>query len=215
MAVMALAGCSESYLTVPVKIAPRNIPDFAAAENLFYIDFIADVPQPGFDPLPKLNTFFTSELAPYIGKKISYLDVPHWSLIRRLLKQLNLIQAFQYDNNMFFKNVYDAHPRSLFFTGKLTVDIKERSIIKDIHNEVGKKTSQFVKVGFWEMNLHIAIIDGSAMKIVFENTYIEKKESEEMAAAAIFASLLNSFKDHFINQIFRPAEFQERFILKK
>ena len=96
--------------------------DFARYQNVYFIDFINIVPESSLDADAEIKRVFSEELPFVIDKKITYLDPPHWAMIRDLLRRYRLAVDIQYENSVFFQNVFRSHPQALFITGKLNLD---------------------------------------------------------------------------------------------
>ncbi len=110
----ALGGaCAASFGPVTIPYRAKGIVDFNAYKDLFFIDFICDVPAADFDAGAEVRRVFVEEIPFASGKKVALLEPEHWATVRGLLQRYRLAVDVQYENSVFFRNVFQAHPRAL------------------------------------------------------------------------------------------------------
>jgi hypothetical protein len=217
LALAVLSGaCAESFLSVPVPFNERKIADFGAYPDLFFIDFICDVPDAGIDAASEVRRTFTEEIPYATGKKVTLLEPEHWDMIRGLMRRYRLAVDIQYENSVFFQRVFQAHPRALFFTGRLKLDIRKMGVIKETRDEKGDKKNMYETIQLWEMEAKIGLIDGDNSRLLWSETLSEKAEpgpatSEQFNFNSMFAKITAKLTAALQP---RPAR-QERFILVK
>jgi hypothetical protein len=138
LAALAMS-CAESFVSVPIPFMEKRAADFSASQDVFFIDFICDVPEAGFNAEAEIRRTFAEEIPFAIDKKIALLEPDNWAMIRAILQRYRLNIDIQYEDSVFFRNVFKAHPRSLFFTGKLKLDIKRMGVVKETRDEMGNR----------------------------------------------------------------------------
>ena len=156
------AACAENFSAVNLPFTEKKIADFSAYADVFFIDFICDVPDAGFNAEPEIARVFTEEIPFAADKKIVRLDPEHWAMIRGLLQRYHLAVDIQYENSVFFQKIFQAHPRALFFTGKLKLDIKKMGVVKETRDEAGNRKNAYETVQLWEMEMKVSLIDGDS-----------------------------------------------------
>jgi hypothetical protein len=217
---LLLAGlataCVENYVSVPVPFLEKRAVDFTGYQNIYFIDFVTLMPEIDLQADAEIKRVFSEELPFAIGKKITYLDPPHWAMIRNLLRRYRLSVDIQYGNSVFFRDVFLAHPRALFFTGKLNLEIKKLGVVKEVKDEKGDQKNIFASVQMWAMEMTIFIIDGDSGQVVLEKTYSEKMEpGEETSPQFNFNSMLAKIIAR-LNPVLQPRKMtQERYLLLK
>jgi hypothetical protein len=172
-------ACVQSYVSVPVPFLEKQAVDFSRYQNVYFIDFITAIPETALNADAEIKRVFNEELSITINKKITYLDPPHWAMIRDLLRRYRLAVDIQYENSVFFRDVFRAHPQSLFITGKLNLEIKKLGVLKKVKEETGKEINTFAAMQLWEMEMKISIIDGDSGQLLLQETYTEKLEPGE------------------------------------
>jgi len=217
LALAALSvACAESFLSVPVPFSEKKLADFGAYKDIFFIDFLCDVPDGGFDAPAEVRRTFIEEIPFATGTKVTLLEPEHWDKIRGLLKRYRLAVDIQYENSVFFQKVFQAHPRALFFAGKLKLNIKKMGVIKETRNEKGDKKNVYETIQLWEMEAKIDLIDGDRAEVLWHEAYSEKAEpgpgtTEAFNFNSMFAKIAAKLTAALQP---RPAR-QERFILSK
>ena len=218
--VLLLAGlataCVQSYVSVPVPFLEKRAVDFNRYQNVYFIDFITIIPEIALDVDAENKRVFSEELPFAIDKKITYLDPPHWAMIRNLLRRYRIVVDIQYGNSVFFRDVFRSHPQSLFITGKLNLDIKKIGVVKEIKDEKGEQKNIYAAVQLWEMEMKIFIIDGDSGQVVLQETYTEKMEPGEATSPQFnFNSMLAKMTAK-LGLALQPRKVtQERYILFK
>jgi hypothetical protein len=217
---LLLAGlgmaCAESFVTVPMPFTEKKAADFSAYKDLFFIDFISDIPEAGFNAEAEIRRVFIDEIPFAVGKKINYLDPEHWSMIRKLLQGYGLTVDMQYENSVFFQKIFKAHPQALFFTGKLKLDIKKVGVVKEIRDELGKKKNAYETMQMWEMTMKIFLIDGDSAAVLLQEMYTEKSEPGPGTTPKFnFNSLFAKMTAKLTTALQPRKVFQERYILEK
>jgi hypothetical protein len=217
---LLLAGlataCVQSYVSVPVPFLEKRTVDFDKYRNIYFIDFLTIIPEIALDADVENKRIFSEELPFAIDKKITYLDPPHWAMIRNLLRRYRLAVDIQYENSVFFRDVFRSHPQSLFIAGKLNLEIKKIGVVKEIKNEKGKKKNIYASLQLWEMEMKIFIIDGDSGQVHLQKTYTEKLEpGEETSPQFNFNKMLAKLTAK-LGAVLQPRKItQERYILFK
>jgi hypothetical protein len=210
------AACAEHFLTVTVPFTVKKITDFSAYDDVFFIDFICDVPDADIDAGAEIGRVFSEEIPYAVGKKIVRLDPEHWAMILGLLQRYGLAVDIQYENSVFFHNVFQAHPRALFFTGKLKLNIKKMGVVKETRDEAGNKKNAYETLQLWEMNMNVSLIEGDSSKVLWQEAYTEKAEpGPETSPQFNFNSMLAKITAKLTATLQPRKELQERFILNK
>jgi len=97
------------------------------------------------------------------------------------------------------------------------VDIKSRSIIKDVKRKAGKKGGGFVSIEFWDVTLELVMVDGSTGETVFQKKYSAgRKEADPQRWEFNFKGLFSELTDRLVTEIsLRKERLEERFLLLK
>jgi len=210
------AACAESFVSVPIPFNEEKAADFSASQDVFFIDFICDVPEAGFDAEAEIRRTFAEEIPFAIDKKIVLLEPDHWAMIRSILRRYRLNIDIQYEDSVFFRNIFKAHPRRLFFTGKLKLEIKRMGVVKETRDEMGNKKNAYETVQLWEMEMKVFLIDGDKAKILRQETYSEKLEpGSETTAQFNFNSMFAKMTAKLTAALQPRKVLQERYILAK
>ncbi|MBE0665597.1 MAG: hypothetical protein E4H23_11425 [Chrysiogenales bacterium] len=217
---LLLAGlsvaCVESFVSVPIPFSEEKIADFSAYRDVFFIDFVCDIPEADLTAETEIRRTFAEEMPFAIDKKITLLEPDHWAMIRGILRRYRLAVDIQYDNSVFFQKVFQAHPKALFFTGKLKLNIKKMGVVKETRDEMGKKKNAYETVQMWEMEMKVFLIDGDKAKILKQETYTEKLEPGSASAAQFnFNSMFAKMTAKLTAALQPRKALQERFILYK
>jgi hypothetical protein len=217
---LLLAGlataCAGNYVSVQVPFLERKAVDFSKYQNVYFIDFITIIPEIPLDADAENKRAFSEELPFTIDKKITYLNPPYWAMTRNLLRRYRPAADIQYENNVFFRNVFRSHPQSLFVTGKLNLEIKKLGVVKEIKDESGNTKNTYAAVQLWEMETKIWIIDGDSGQVVLQETYTEKMEpGEETSPQFNYNSILARITAKLGLKLQPRKVIQERNILLK
>jgi hypothetical protein len=215
---LALLGgaCSQTFTPVTVPLRAKGIVDFSAYKDLFFIDFICDMPAAGFAADAEVRRVFLEEIPFAAGKKIVLLEPEHWDTIRGILQRYRLAVDIQYGNSVFFQRVFQAHPRALFFTGKVKLDIKKMGVVKETRDEKGEKKNAYETMEMWEMAMQVVLIDSDGSRILWQDTFSEKSEPVPGATPQFgFNSMLARLTNKLTGALQPREVLQERFILVK
>jgi hypothetical protein len=189
-------SCAQKPVTVKIPMDIEDRVPFEKFETIFIGGF--DISSPISDPDPKkeLIRFFTDEFQQAIKKKIEYVDLTNGSIPR--------LEAI--------KKKLRIHPNSLFITGKFTIDIKTRSIVKDVKK---KQKKAFVKIQIWEMTWKMTIIDSVSLKTMKQMTFDSKmKDADPKKNQFNFKTLFDNMTERFMQNVRKKYKFQNRYLLK-
>jgi hypothetical protein len=209
-------SCSEAYTPVTVPVKAGKAVDAAAFADVYYIDFISDVSEAGVVADAEVRRAFLEEVPFALGRKVVLLQPDHWDTIRGILLRFRLNVDIDYADSVFFRNVFLAHPRSLFFTGKLKLDVKKMGVVREKRDEKGTRRNAYETVQMWEMTARVLLIDGDSARFLLDETYSEKLEpgpgdTPQFSFNALFARLTAK-----LTTALQPRQgLQERFILVK
>ena len=209
-------ACSQSYGPVTVPFRAKGIVDFNAYQDLFFIDFICDVPAAGFDAGAEVRRVFIEEIPFAAGKKVVLLEPEHWDTILGILQRYRLAVDIQYENSVFFQRVFQARPQALFFTGKVKLAIKKMGVVKETRDEKGGRRNAYETMEMWEMEMQVVLIDGDGSKILWRDSFIEKSEPlPGVTPQFTFNTMLAKLTAKFTAALQPRQVLQERFILDK
>lgn len=209
-------ACSQSFAPVTVPFRAKGIVDFNVYKELFFIDFICDVPAAGFDAGAEVRRVFVEEVPFAAGKKIVLLEPEHWDTILGILQRYRLAVDIQYENSVFFHRVFQAHPQALFFTGKVKLDIKKMGVVKETRDEKGEIKNAYETMEMWEMEMQVVLVDSDDSKILWRDTFNEKGEPLPGATPQYNFNVMLAKLTTKLTSALQPREvLQERFILSK
>ncbi len=209
-------SCSDSFTPVTIPVRAVKVADASAYEQVYFIDFISDVTEAGVDADAEIQRTFSEEVPFAIDRKVVRLEPDHWSEIRGLLLRYRLNVDIEYENSVFFRNVFQAHPRGLFFTGKLKLDVKKMGVVKETRDEKGDRRNTYETVQLWEMTARVFLIDGDAARVLWQDTFSEKLEPGPGATPQFsFNSLFARVTAKLATAMQPRKKLQERFIIKK
>ncbi len=209
-------ACSQSYAPVTIPFRAKGIVDFNAYQELFFIDFICDVPAAGIDANAEVRRVFIEEIPFAAGKKVVLLEPEHWDTILGILQRYRLAVDIQYENSVFFQHVFQANPQALFFTGKVKLDIKKMGVVKETRDEKGEKKNAYETMEMWEMEMQVVLIDGEGSKILWRSAFSEKSEPlPGVTPQFTFNTMLAKLTAKFTAALQPREVLQERFILDK
>jgi hypothetical protein len=216
MLVGLATACVQSYVSVSVPFLEKRAVDFSRYQNVYFIDFVTIAPDNDLNVDAENKRIFSEEMPFAIDKKITYLDPPHWAMIRNLLRRYRITVDVNYENSVFFQDVFRSHPQSLFVTGRLNLEIKKLGVVKEVKDETGQRKSIFAAVQLWEMEMKIFIIEGDSGRVVLQETYTEKMEpGEEISPQFTFNSMLAKMTAKLVQALQPRKVIQERYILHK
>lgn len=209
-------ACVQSYDSVSMPFLEKKAMDFSRYQNVYFIDFVTMAPDIDLNVDAENKRIFSEEMPFAMDKKITYLDPPHWAMIRNLLRRYRLAVDVNYENSIFFQDVFRSHPQSLFITGKLNLEIKKLGVVKEVKDEMGVRKNIFAAVQLWEMEMKIFIIEGDSGQVVLQETYTEKMEpGEGIPLQFSFNSMLAKMTAKLVLALQPRKVTQERFILHK
>jgi len=209
-------ACSQSFAPVTVPFRAKGVVDFNAFKDLFFIDFVCDVPAAGFDANAELRRVFIEEIPFAAGKKIVLLEPEHWDMILGILQRYRLAVDIQYENSVFFQHVFQANPQALFFTGKVKLDIKKMGVVKETRDEKGEKKNAYETMEMWEMEMQVVLIDGDSSRILWRDAFREKGEPlPGVTPQFSFNTMLAKLTGKLTGALQPRQVLQERFILIK
>jgi hypothetical protein len=210
------AACAESFISVPIPFTEKKTAEFSAYKDVFFIDFLSDVPEAGFNAEAEIRRTFIEEIPFAIDRKVVLLEPEHWAMIRGILLRYHLNIDIQYEDSVFFRNIFKAHPGALYFTGKLKLEIKKMGVVKETKDEMGNRKNAYETVQLWEMEMKVFIIDGDTAKILKQETYTEKSEPGPVTTAQFnFNSMLARMTAKLTAALQPRKMTQERYILEK
>lgn len=187
-------SCAQKPLIVKI---PMNIDDrvpFEKFDTIFIGGFDITAPISDPDPQKELIHFFTDDFQRAIKKKIEYVDIKNGSV-----PKLDAI-----------KKKLKTHPNTLFITGKFIIDIKTRSIVKDV-----KKKKAFVKIQIWEITWNMVMIDSDSLKTIKKMTFDSKmKDANPQKNQFNFKTLFDNLTERFMQNVRKRFKFQNRYLLK-
>jgi len=190
-----LVSCSQAGRVLVVKIPVKNplIPDFSRYSAILFFDRGVEKAAGDFDPKPIIKEFFLVDLARSLQKEIKEADAP------------------------FPANPAGQYPGTLLLSSRVIVDIKSRSIIKDMKKESGKKGGGFVSIESWDVTLEVVMADGDTGETVFQKKYSAgRKEADPQRWEFHFKSLFSELTDRLATEIsLRKERLEERFLLLK
>lgn len=210
------AACSDSFAPVTLPYTPRGVADFTAYSDLFFIDFVCDVPDMGFDAGAEVRRIFIEEIPYAVDKDVVRLVPEHWDAILGILQRYRLAVDIRYEDSVFFQRVFQAHPKALFFAGKLKLDTKKMGVIKEVRDELGNRKNAYETEERWEMDLQVLLIDGDGSRVLWQDTFAEKGEPVPGATAHFrFNHMLAKLAARLTTALQPRKVLQERFILSK
>lgn len=185
LVLMSLSCATTSdHISVRIPVKNKKAIDFEKAKVVLYDRFKIENNPEGYEPQQQVEDFFLKDLSKYIKRDIQVLN-----------DDTNKDGAF-------------------IFSGKMTFDIKERSVIRKRKSESGKKEKKFVTVQHWTLNFEIVITDSDSGKELFKKDYESKlKDTDPEEADYNFKSLFNKVTDNFIKEIIRKERFEQRYLL--
>jgi hypothetical protein len=191
--------CSEKPLIIKFQATEKGAIPFKKFEKIFVSGFTLDSPVTDPDPQGELIDFFTNDFQQAIKRKVEYLPLETGSSEPITILKEKL------------KNI----PNSLLITGEFSIDIKTRSIIKEVKNKNGKKQKAFVKIQLWNMEMKVIFIETDTFTTLRENTFIEKlKDADPRKTTFNFKSLFDGITERLIQKSLKQVKIQERYLLK-
>jgi len=190
----AAAACTRGANRMEVQIEVENphAIDFEKYDKILYQDLALDWPAKDYTPEEQLRTFFLDELAKNIDKHIE-----PWT-----------------------GNTADAEAglpaNALLITGKLSLEIKERSKIKEQKDETGKVKNVFVGIQHWSMTMAVVMKEGSTGKDIFKQDFTEKLsdvDSSETTTKFNFEKIFFNMTNRLVTRVKKSKTLQRRYLL--
>jgi hypothetical protein len=188
------ASCTKGSNRIEVRIEVENphAIDFEKYDKIFYKDLDLEWPAKDYTPEEQLRDFFLEELAKNIDKNIE-----PWA------------------GNPSDPEV-DIPARALLISGKLALEIKERSKIKEQKDETGKVKNVFVGIQHWSMTMAVVMKDGTTGKDIFKQDFIEKLsdvDSSETTTKFNFEKIFFKMTNRLIMKVQKTKRTQRRYLL--
>lgn len=187
-------SCTRGADRIEVRIEVENphAIDFEKYDKILYQDLSLEWPAKDFSPEKQLKSFFLEELAKNIDRNIE-----------------------PWDGNSF--NPEGGIPAgALLITGKLTLEIKERSKIKEQKDETGKIKNVFVGIQHWSMTMALVMKDADTGKDIFKQDFIEKLsdvDSSETTTKFNFEKIFFKMTNRLIMKVKKTKRLQRRYLL--
>lgn len=188
------ASCTRGADRIEVQIEVENpyAIDFEKYDKVLYQDLTLDWPAKDFNPQKELRSFFLDELPKNIDKNIE-----PWP-----------------------GSTADAETpmpaNALLITGKLSLEIKERSKIKEQKDETGKVKNVFVGIQHWSMTMTVVMKDTSTGKDIFNQDFTEKLSdvnSSETTTKFNFEQIFFKMTNRLIMRVKKTKRLQRRYLL--
>lgn len=187
-------SCTRGSDRIEVRIEVENphAIDFGKYDKILYKDLALEWPAKDYTPEEQLRSFFLDELAKNIDKNIE-----SWT-----------------------GNTSDPEAgipaNALLITGKLMLEIKERSKIKEQKDETGKVKNVFVGIQHWSMTMALVMKDGSTGKDIFKQDFTEKLsdvDSSETTTKFNFEKIFFKMTNRLIMKVKKTKRMQRRYLL--
>ncbi len=194
ISLFSTASCTRGTNRIEVRIEVENphAINFDKYGKILYKDLTLEWPAKDFSPEEQLRSFFLDELAKNIDKNIE-----SWA-----------------------GNTPDPETgvpaNALLITGKLTLEIKERSKIKEQKDETGKVKNVFVGIQHWSMTMALVMKDGSTGKDIFKQDFTEKLsdvDSSETTTKFNFEKIFFKMTNRLIMKVKKTKKMQRRYLL--
>jgi hypothetical protein len=188
------SACTKGSDRIEVQIEVENphAIDFEKYDKILYQDLVLDWSAKDFSPEEQLRSFFLDELAKNIDKNIE-----PWT-----------------------GNTADAETplpaNALLITGKLSLEIKERSKIKEQKDETGKGKNVFVAIQHWSMTMAVVMKDTSTGKDIFKQDFTEKLsdvDSSETTTKFNFEKIFFNMTNRLVMTVKKTKRLQRRYLL--
>jgi hypothetical protein len=189
------ASCTRGAvgnMEVQFEVENPHAIDFEKYNKILYQDLTLEWPAKDFSPDEQLRSFFLDELAKNIGKSIE-----PWA--GSTSEPGTAIPA-----------------GALLITGKLALEIKERSKIKEQKDETGKVKNVFVGIQHWSMTMDVVMKDGSTGKDIFKQEFTEKLsdvDSSETTTKFNFEKIFFNMTNRLVMRVKKTKTMQRRYLL--
>lgn len=187
-------SCTRGADRIEVRIEVENphAIDFEKYDKVLYQDLTLEWPAKDFSPEEQLKSFFLDELAKNIDKEIE-----PWA-----------------------GGTSDAGAElpagALLITGKLTLEIKERSKIKEQKDETGKTKNVFVGIQHWSMTMALVMKDVNTGKDIFKQDFTEKLsdvDTSDTTTKFNFEKIFFKMTNRLVMRVKRTKRMQRRYLL--
>ncbi len=195
-------SCShKENIRVNINIGDVNIVDLDKYIKILYNDFEIKLPKDSpFNSKKYVKNFFLNDFSKAVEKKVEYFDTD---------------TDFFKDSKTFLEKSKKIL-NTLLITGKIKVEINNRSIIKKIKAKSGKRKKSFVQIQDWKMTSYIVLIDSDTGKKIYEKNFIENiKDSETSDIKFNFETLFFKTTNKFIKSILNRTKIEDRYLLVK
>ncbi len=188
------ASCTRGANRIEVRIEVENphAIDFEKYDKILYQDLTLEWPAEDFSPEEQLKSFFLEELAKNIDKNIE-----------------------PWDGNSSDPEA-GIPAGALLITGKLTLEIKERSKIKEKKDKTGKVKNVFVGIQHWNMTMALVMKDADTGKDIFKQDFTEKLsdvDSSETTTKFNFEKIFFKMTNRLIMKVQKTKRMQRRYLL--
>jgi hypothetical protein len=189
------ASCTRGSDRIEVRIEVENphAIDFEKYDKILYKDLTLEWPAKDFSPEEQLKSFFLEELAKNIDKNIE-----PWA-----------------GNNS--EPEAEIPAGALLITGKLTLEIKERSKIKEQKDEeTGKTKNVFVGIQHWSMTMALVMKDADTGKDIFKQDFTEKLsdvDTSETTTKFNFEKIFFTMTNRLVMRVKKTKRMQRRYLL--
>lgn len=196
--ILFFSFCKTSqYLTVNIPFDKKDDIDFKKYQNILYKDITIKFPLKSYNPQPEIKNFFLNDFSKALEKEVKYLDneTDYYLTPDKFLQELK------------------DFPESLLLTGKLNVDIKTRSYVKEERNKEGIK-KKFVKRQIWKMDVELLLVDANTSEIVFKKDFEEKiMDLDPKNPKYNFDTPFFKITDQFLKSLLKKQKLGKRYLL--
>jgi hypothetical protein len=192
MAAVSCSSVSNNRVEVRIEVNNPTAVDFAKYDKIFYKDVALEWTPEDFSPVQELKDFFLKELPKIIEK-----DIEPWE------GQGPGAEA-------------EMPANALLITGKLSLDIKQRSKIKEVKDETGKSKNVFAAIQHWDMTLSLEMKDSHSGSNIFTGEYREKLadvDTSDTTTKFNFETLFFKLTNRFLMKIKKTKKMQRRYLL--
>jgi hypothetical protein len=197
-----MLSCSTTSNTIPVMV---SLPDATSQPLARYDKVLADMftitpAVKNLDAAASIKKYLLDDFAKAIDRDVETVDL----------------------NGDYFANPgpYTAelsqYSNAVLITGKITIDVKKRSIIKDFRDGSGKNSRRFVSIQHWQMKATIAVLESASGKVIFKREFSEKKSNVDPKDTLFtFEGMFFRIMDKVIKNFQKGKRIQKRFLLIK
>lgn len=196
--ILFFSFCKTSqYFTVRIPFEKKDDIDFKKYQKILYKDITIKFPLDSYNAQPEIKKFFLNDFSKALEKKVEYFDheTDYYLAPDKFLQELK------------------DFPESLLLTGKLNVDIKTRSYVKQERNKEGIQ-KKFVKRQIWKMDVELLLVDANTSEIVFKKNFEEKiMDLDPKNAKYNFDTPFYKITDQFIKSLIKKQKLGKRYLL--